>query len=67
MPAPSLTAELKQEAVDAVKKYGSQTLAAEALNINYRTFQHRYRQGIKAGLDEAIVHPAPQGQRDLVA
>lgn len=57
----SLTTEQKQEAVDAVAKYGSQNEAARQLGLNRATFCHRYRAGIKAGLDEAIVHPAPQG------
>ena len=57
----SLTTEQKQEAVDAVEKYGSQNAAAEALGLNRSTFLHRYREGIKAGLDQSIVHPAPQG------
>jgi hypothetical protein len=61
MPTPLLTAELMQEAVDAVAKYGSQTLAAEALGLSRSTLLHRYRRGIIAGLDQAIVHPAPQG------
>lgn len=57
----SLTTEQKQEAVDAVAKYGSQNEAARQLGLNRATFCHRYREGIKAGLDQAIVHPAPQG------
>src|SRR5690554_1763335 len=57
----SLTTEQKQEAVDAVVNYGSQNEAARRLGLNRATFCHRYRAGIKAGLDEAIVHPAPQG------
>lgn len=57
----ALTAEQKQEAVDAVAKYGSQNEAARQLGLNRATFIHRYREGIKAGLDEAIIHPAPQG------
>lgn len=61
MPTVALTAEQKQEAVDAVAKYGSQNEAARQLGLNRATFLHRYREGIKAGLDEAIVHPAPQG------
>lgn len=52
-----------QEAVDAVAKYGTQQAAADALGLPKNTFQHRYRSGIRAGLDEAIVHPAPQGHR----
>lgn len=61
MPTPSMTVEQKQEAVDALEKYGSQTAAAEALGLNRSTYLHRLRSGIKAGLDQAIVHPAPQG------
>jgi hypothetical protein len=61
MPTPSMTAEQKQEAVDALEKYGSQTAAAEALGLKRQTFQSRLYAGIKAGLDQAIVHPAPQG------
>lgn len=57
----SLTTEQKQEAVDAVVNYGSQNEAARRLGLNRATFLHRYRAGIKAGLDQAIVHPAPQG------
>jgi hypothetical protein len=56
-----MTAEQKQEAVDALEKYGSQTAAAEALGLKRQTFQSRLYAGIKAGLDQAIVHPAPQG------
>lgn len=61
MPTVALTAEQKQEAVDAVEKFGSQNEAARQLGLNRATFLHRYREGIKAGLDQAIVHPAPQG------
>jgi len=61
MPTVPLTTEQKQEAVDAVTKHGSIPAAATALGINENTLRHRYRQGVKAGLDEAIVHPAPQG------
>ena len=43
----SLTTEQKQEAVDAVAKYGSQNEAARQLGIKRPTFQHRYREGIK--------------------
>ena len=57
----ALTAEQMQEAVDAVAKYGSTTAAAEALGIPRTTLVHRYQRGVKAGLDDAIVHPAPQG------
>lgn len=56
-----MTVEQKQEAVDAFEKYGSQTAAADALGLNRSTYLHRLRSGIKAGLDQAIVHPAPQG------
>jgi hypothetical protein len=63
MANPGLTTEQKQEAVEAVAKYGSVPAAAQALSINVNTFRHRYRMGVKAGLDEAIVHPAPQGHR----
>lgn len=61
MPTPSLTAELKQQAVDAVAKHGGITQAADALGIPRQTLQHRYKAGVKAGLDEALVHAAPQG------
>lgn len=61
MPTPSLTAELMQEAVDAFKKYGAKSLAADALGIPRTTFDHRYRAAVKNGLDDAIVHPAPSG------
>lgn len=61
MPTPSLTVEQMQEAVDALEKYGSQTAAADALGLHRATYLNRLRQGIKAGLDQAIVHPAPQG------
>lgn len=61
MPTPSMTVEQKQEAVDALEKYGSQQKAADALGISRTTFQSRLYAGIKAGLDQAIVHPAPQG------
>lgn len=57
----SLTAEMKQAAVDAVAQYGGITAAAEALGMPRQTLQHRYHAGIRAGLDQAIVHPAPQG------
>lgn len=56
-----LTIEQMQEAVDAVAKYGSQSEAARQLGLERPTFLNRYRKGIKAGLDQAIVHPAPQG------
>lgn len=61
MATPALTAELLQEAVDAFKKYGSKTAAAEALGLDRGTFYHRYRKAVAAGLDEDIVHPAPAG------
>lgn len=61
MPTVALTTEQKQEAVDAVAKYGSQNEAARQLGLPRATFLNRYRAGIKAGLDEAIIHPAPQG------
>lgn len=61
MPAISLTIEQMQEAVDAVEKHGSQAAAAIALGLDRGTFIHRYKKGVRAGLDEAIVHPAPQG------
>lgn len=61
MAASSLTAELKQQAVDAVEKYGSITAAAEALGLARETLRHRYHAGVKAGLDQSLVHPAPQG------
>ena len=63
MPAHNLTTEQMQEAVDAVAVYGSQRAAADALGLDRSTFLHRYRKGIKAGLDQAIVHPAPQGHQ----
>lgn len=61
MPTPAMTAEQKQEAVDALEKYGSQKAASEALGLSRTTFQSRLYAGIRAGLDQAIVHPAPQG------
>lgn len=61
MGQPTLTIEQMQEAVDAVAKYGSQTEAARQLGLDRSTFLNRYRKGIKAGLDQAIVHPAPEG------
>lgn len=42
----SLTAEQKQEAVDAVAKYGSQNEAARQLKIKRGTLQHRYREAM---------------------
>lgn len=61
MPTVSLTAEQKLEAVKAVEQYGSVTAAAAALGMKRETLSHRYHMGVKAGLDEAIVHPAPTG------
>jgi transposase-like protein len=61
MATPSLTPEQKREAVEAVEKHGSVVAAAEALGLNESTLRHRYRQGVKAGLDDKIVQPAPQG------
>ncbi len=61
MATPSMTVEQKQEAVDALQKYGSQQAAADALGLSRTTYQSRLYAGIKAGLDQAIVHPAPQG------
>lgn len=61
MPQHGLTIEQMQEAVDAVAKYGSQNEAARQLGIPRPTFLNRYRKGIAKGLDQAIVHPAPQG------
>lgn len=61
MPTAHLTAEQKLEAVQAVEKHGSITAAAEALGLPRTTLGHRYRMGVKAGLDDAIVHPVPSG------
>lgn len=61
MATPSMTVDQKQEAVDALQKYGSQQAAADALGLSRTTYQSRLYAGIKAGLDQAIVHPAPQG------
>lgn len=61
MPTVALTTEQKQEAVDALAKYGNQSAAANALGLDRSTYRHRLSAGIRAGLDEAIVHPAPQG------
>jgi hypothetical protein len=61
LPTRPLTAHQKQEAVDAVAQYGSQLAAADALGLSRGALENRYRQGVKAGLDQAIVHPAPQG------
>lgn len=38
-----------QEAVEAVARYGSQYAAAIALNVNRKTFNHRYNLAIKHG------------------
>jgi len=56
-----LTIEQMQEAVDAVAKYGSQNEAARQLNLSRPTFLNRYRQGVKRGLNKALVHAAPEG------
>jgi hypothetical protein len=61
MATPSLTPEQKREAVEAVQKYGSVAAAAEALGLSEGALRHRYLKGVKAGLDEKIVQPAPQG------
>lgn len=61
MATPSLSPELKRQAVEAVEKHGSVPAAAAALGLPESTLRHRYKMGIKAGLDERIVQPAPQG------
>lgn len=61
MPQVALTTAQMQEAVDAYAKYGTEYAAAEALGISRGAFSNRFRRGVKAGLDQAIVHPAPQG------
>jgi hypothetical protein len=61
MPTVSLTAEQKREAVELVNRHGSIPAAAAVAGINVNTFRHRYRQGVKDGLDDALVHPAPSG------
>jgi len=43
MPTPRLAASLSQEAVDAVKKYGTQCAAARALGISRGALQNRIR------------------------
>lgn len=61
MPQVALTTAQMQEAVDAYAKHGTEYAAAEALGISRGAFSNRFRRGVKAGLDQAIVHPAPQG------
>src|SRR5271170_8042814 len=51
MPTPRLSDELMQQAVDAVAAHGSQGAAGRALGIVKNTFEHRYRQAIKAGFE----------------
>jgi hypothetical protein len=51
MPTPAMTAEQKQEAVDALEKYGSQKAASEALGLSRTTFQSRLYAGIQAGIE----------------
>lgn len=63
MPTVSLTTEQMQQAVDAVARLGMADAIdeAKAAGLSDGAFRNRYRKGVKAGLDEAIVHPAPQG------
>lgn len=61
MPTIPLTPQEKQAAVDAYAQFGSDTAAAEALGLGLAAYKHRKRMGIIAGLDAALVHPAPQG------
>jgi len=62
MPTPSLSPELMREAVEAFKANGfDKTAAARALNLPPGTFNHRYKKGIAAGFDDAIVAQAPAG------
>ena len=63
MATTALTPEQKREAVEAVKLHGSKQAAADALGISRGAFNNRYRQGIAAGFDDAIVAPAPSGHR----
>ena len=61
MPTVALTTEQKREAVEAVNLHGSIERAADALGLDPGTLRHRYKKGIQAGLDEALIHPAPAG------
>lgn len=61
MPTPPLTPDMLREALAAVQEHGGVSAAADVLGIPRQTLQHRVRKAIKAGLDAAIVHPAPQG------
>lgn len=61
MPTRPLTVEQMREAVEAVAAHGSLESAATALGLSPGALRNRYVKGVKAGLDEAIVHPAPQG------
>ncbi len=56
-----LTEDQCREALAAFETHGNQYTAADALGIPRPTFQNRLRTAIKRGLDQAIVHPAPQG------
>lgn len=64
----ALTPEQKRQAVDAVERYGSipgawaaLTATGELDGLSENAFRHRYRMGVKAGLDEKIVTAAPSG------
>jgi hypothetical protein len=66
----ALTPEQKRQAVEAVEKYGNIPAAWNALSdaglleprgLTEPAFRHRYRMGVKAGLDEKIVTAAPTG------
>ena len=50
MPTPRLSDELAQQAADAMREHGKIYLAAEALGVNRKTFEHRLRVAAERGL-----------------
>lgn len=50
MPTPPLSDELAQQAADAFRTHGKKHLAAEALGVNYKTFEHRLKVAAKRGM-----------------
>tara|TARA_R110000822_G_scaffold27790_3_gene82679 strand:+ start:2405 stop:3529 length:1125 start_codon:yes stop_codon:yes gene_type:complete len=53
--------DLMREALAAVEQFGSKAEAARQLGIPVETLKHRFKKGVKAGLDDRLVQPAPSG------
>lgn len=64
MPAPKLTREMCQAAVDALAKHGSQVLAARAMGISRSALQHRLAEAQNPTRDpDVVVEPLTSRER----